>query len=129
MNQYHKERGIAMRVIVTNNEKVKTRYSGKIETIMVNNSSSLNVFREGLTLANKGGRLLIDPSRCKGYYKSLPFFMEEGENTPDHESVTHLNKCIDLFSKPGINPSSEKEPLFSGILQNRDLGLLQKILG
>lgn len=129
MDQHHKERGITMRVIVTNNEKVETKYSGKVEVIMVNNGSTLGVLEEGLKLAGRGARLLTDPSRYKGYYKSLPFYVEEGEITPDKDSIAHLTRCIDLCSASGDAAAFSKEPLFAGILQKKDLDILNKVLG
>lgn len=118
-----------MRVIVTNNEKVETKYSGKVEVIMVNNSSMLGVLEEGLKLAGKGARLLTDPSRYKGFYKSLPFYLEEGKSSPDKDSIANLNRCIDQCSGTSEAAAFSKEPLFAGILQKKDLDILNKVLG
>jgi hypothetical protein len=114
------------KVIITNNKKVEYSYAGKAEVIMLDKASSLNVLQEGIKIALKGGRLLLDPTRRKGYYKSLIFYMEEGKNTPDEKSISILNKSINELTSQG-NITVNKEPILAGILQNRDLDLVRSV--
>jgi len=115
------------KVIITNNKKVEYHYTGRAEVIMLDNASSLKVLEEGTKIASKGGRLLLDPTRRKGYFKSLIFYMEEENNTPDEKSVFMLNKSISELTSSGNIPVS-KEPILAGILQNRDLDLVRSVL-
>jgi len=121
-------KGVAImrRVIITNNKKVEYNYAGKAEVIMLDNASNLKVLEEGIKIALKGGRLLLDPTRRKGYYKSLIFYIEE-KNAPDEKSVSMLNKSISELTTPGNIPVN-KEPILAGILQNRDLQLVRSVL-
>lgn len=114
------------RVIVTNNKKVEYHYTGKAEVIMLQNASAREVLEEGQKLALKGGRLMLDPSRRKGYYKSLVLLMDENENNADEKSLTILEGCLNEAGQLGN--SSDKEPLLAGILQNRDLELVKSVL-
>lgn len=114
------------RIVITNNKKVEYKYQGKVEVIMLEDSSDLNVLETGLKVASKGGRLLMDPSRRKGYYKSLIFYVENEEDTPDEKSIALLKKCIDEASKQGSN-GIKKESILAGILQNRDLSLVRSV--
>ena len=114
------------RVIVTNNKKVEYHYTGKAEVIMLNNASAREVLQEGEKLILKGGRLMLDPSRRKGYYKSLVLLMDENEKNPDEKSLSILQGCINEACQG--NSSDSKEPLLAGILQNRDLELVKSIL-
>ncbi len=115
------------KVIITNNKKVEFSYAGKAEVIMLDKASNLSVLEEGIKVASKGGKLLLDPTRRKGYYKSLIFYVEEENNTPDEKSVSILSKGIDELTSEG-NASANKEPILAGILQNRDLDLVKSIL-
>ncbi len=114
------------RVIVTNNKKVEYHYAGKAEVIMLKNATVREVLQEGEKLVLKGGRLMLDPSRRKGYYKSLVLLMDENENNPHEKSLLIVRGCINEASQQGN--SSDKEPLLAGILQNRDLELVKSVL-
>ena len=70
---------------------------------------------------------MLDPTRRKGYYKSLIFYVEEENGTPDEKSVSILNKSISELTSTG-NASSNKEPILAGILQNRIWIWLKSIL-
>lgn len=111
------------KVIVTNNEKVEYLYSGKVEVIMLKEASGINVLQEGKNVASKGGRLLLDPTRSNGYYKSLVFLVDEEIQGPDDKSLSLLNQCITKNGK-----TTNKEPIIAGIFQNKDLGIVKKIL-
>lgn len=76
---------------------------------MLDNASNRKVLEEGIKIALKGGRLLLDPTRRKGYYKSLIFYIEEEINDPDEKSVSMLNKNISELTTPGNIPVN-KEP-------------------
>ena len=115
------------RVIVTNNKKVEYHYAGKTEVIMLKNASAREVLQEGEKLVLKGGRLMLDPSRRKGYYKSLVLLMDESEKSPDNKSLAILQGCINEAGQQG-NSGDSKEPLLAGILQNRDLNLVKSVL-
>jgi len=115
------------RVIVTNNKKVQQTFSDKAEVIMLENASCLEVLSEGAKIAEKGGRLLMDPTRRKGSYRSLVFFLENEGGEPDEKSLSLINKCIadagDTEKKASNNGS-----LLTGILQNRDLDVVKSII-
>ncbi len=118
-----------MRVIVTNNKKVENKYSEKADVRMLWDSSKLAVIKEARKIAENGGRLLIDPTRKKGYYLSLPFLVDDSNKTADKKSLQLIDLCIDQLAKSENNSVSSKEPLLSGILQNKDFDTLHKILG
>lgn len=118
-----------MRVIVTNNKKVESKLSDKAEIKMLKNSSGLSVLKEARKMAESGGRLLVDPTRSKGYYKSLPFFIDESNKSSDEKGLQLLDRCIEQAMKAGESDGISKEPLLSGILQNKDLDIVQKIIG
>lgn len=113
------------RVVVTNNKKVEYDLAGKAEVVMLNKASNLDVLREGLKAATKGGRLMLDPTRRKGYYKSLVFYVDESEKTPDERSVSLLNQCMKELQG---SSAGSKEPILAGILQKRDLDLVKTVL-
>jgi hypothetical protein len=114
------------RIIVTNNKKVEKNFTGKADVILLKDASSLQVLQEGEKIALKGGKLLMDPTRKKGYFKSLVFYMEDGANMPDEKSALLLKKSIEEAGnaeKSVVN----KESILTGILQNRDLNLVKSI--
>lgn len=113
------------RVIVTNNIKVKERFEGKAEIIYLDGSSALDIFKESKEIAKKGGRLLFDPSRGKGFYRSLAFF--KGENaSPDDKTISMLEKSMESLNG---NKEPGKESILSTIYQNKDLDIVKKVLG
>ncbi len=113
-----------MRLIVTNNKKVASYFQGKEEIIKVD--SDFQVFEEGIKIIQKGGRLLHDPSKGFGYYRSLLFVMD-GDNIPAEKSIEMLNKCISKIPNHQDRSVGNKESIFAGILQNRDLNLIKSI--
>lgn len=115
------------RVIVTNNKKVESFYTGKEEVVMLDNATVLEVLKEGEKLALKGGRLMLDPTRRKGYYKSLVLLMDQENNVPDEKSLSLIKDCINETGRRETG-SDNKEPLLAGILQNRDLNVVKSIL-
>lgn len=116
------------RILVTNNKKVEYRYSGKVEINMLNNESLLNVLYAGKELAEKGARLLIDPSRTKCRYKSLLFFFDENQTTPDKNTIQMIEKSISDAKNMNLSNITEKESLLSGIYENKDLNIIKKVL-
>jgi hypothetical protein len=115
------------RVIVTNNKKVEYHYAGKEEVIMLKNATAQEVLQEGEKLVLNGGRLMLDPTRRKGYYKSLVLLVDENEKNPDEKSLAILQGCISEAERQR-NSGDGKEPLLAGILQNRDLELVKSVL-
>ena len=115
------------RVVVTNNKKVEYDLAGKAEVVMLDKASTLDVLQEGLKAAAKGARLMMDPTRRKGYYKSLVFYVDEFENTPDEKSVALLNQCKTELGGKG-SPAGNKEPILASILQKRDLDLVRSVI-
>lgn len=118
-----------MRIIVTNNKKVESNYNRKAEVTLLKSSSNLEVMQEARKIAEAGGRLLLDPTRGKGYFRSLPFFIDESNSTSDKKSLQLIDLCIDQLTKSANHSDSGKEPLLSGIMQNKDLNTLSKVLG
>ncbi len=115
------------RVVVTNNKKVEYDLAGKAEVVMLDKASSLDVLQEGLKAAKKGARLLLDPTRRKGYYKSLVFYVDEAVNSPDEKSISLLKKCMTEISAQGSSAGT-REPILAGILQSRDLDLVRSVV-
>ncbi len=113
-----------MRLIITNNKKVVSYFEGKEEIIKVD--SDIQVFEEGMKIISKGGRLLHDPSKGFGYYRSLLFVMDS-DNIPAEKSIEMLNKCINKISNHQDKSTAIKESIFAGILQNRDLNLIKTL--
>ncbi len=114
------------RVIVTNNKKVEDFYARKNEVIMLDSASALDVLKEGEKVALEGGRLMLDPTRRKGYYKSLIFLVDEQSDAPHEKSLELIQGCIAEAAK--IDSDTAKEPILAGILQNRDLNLVKSVL-
>ena len=114
------------RVIVTNNKKVENFYEGKTKVVMLNDASALEVLKEGEKVAEEGGKLMIDPTRRKGYYKSLIFLVEEESAAPHEKSLQLIKGCIEETSKSA--GEAGKEPLLAGIHQNGDLNLVKSIM-
>ena len=115
-----------MRLVITNNKKVESHFKGKVDTILLD-SSGVDVLQKGLKVAEEGGRLLHDPSRKNGFYKSL-VFLKGDDCSPDEKSIGMLSKCVEQAVKQ-LGPSAEfKEPIFSGILQKQDLDSIKLIL-
>jgi len=115
------------RIVITNNKKVESTVADKAEVVMLDKASNLDVLQEGLKAATKGARLLLDPTRRKGYYKSLVFFLDEKEKTPDEKSISILKRCMTELTAQG-NSAGNKEPILAGILQSRDLDLVKSVL-
>lgn len=115
------------RIVVTNNKKVEQHCAGKTEVIMLEQASGFDVLQEGIKIASKGGRLLLDPTRRKGYYKSLIFYREEENQAADEKSAAALKQCVEEIKQQG-NGAENKEPILAGIFQNRDLSLVKSIV-
>ncbi|MDD3169278.1 MAG: hypothetical protein PHC91_07450 [Eubacteriales bacterium] len=115
------------RVVVTNNRKVEHDLAGKAEVVLLDKASSLDVLQEGLKAAENGARLMLDPTRRKGYYKSLVFYVDESVTSPDEKSISLLNKSMTEAAAQGSSAGS-KEPILAGILQSRDLDLVRSII-
>lgn len=111
------------KIIVTNNKKVASTYQSKEDVKMLNGASTVEVLREGLKIASEGGKLLLDPSRRKNYFKSLVFHLD-GQKGPDKKSIQMIEKCLNDNSISAV----VKEPVLSGIHQNRDLDLIKSVL-
>ncbi len=115
------------RIIVTNNRKVEGYCTGKAEVILLEKASGLDVLQEGVKIASEGGRLLLDPTRRKGFYRSLVFYREGQSHEPDEKSTVILNRCIEDMNREG-NGAAGREPILAGILQNRDLNVVKSIV-
>lgn len=114
------------RIVVTNNKKVENKFSGRAEIRMLQQASCYQVYEAAREVAAQGGRLLIDPTRggADNFYKSVVFMLEEGAQ-PDEKSLNTLEKCM-----AGV-PKAEgmgKEPMLAGILQNKEVDMLKKVL-
>lgn len=113
------------RVIVTNNERVKELYGNKAEVIFMEGSSALDIVKESKAVAKSGGRLLFDPTRSKGYYRSLAFYKADN-GSPDDKTLSMIDKTIDALA--GENQSGG-DSILSGIYQRKDLNVIKKLLG
>ena len=111
------------KIIVTNNKKVEQSYNAKEDVQMLEGAPTVEVLQAGLKIASEGGKLLLDPSRKKNYFKSLIFHMD-GQKGPDAKSIQMLEKCL----RDNTMTAVVKEPVLSGIHQNRDLDLVKSIL-
>ncbi len=114
------------RIVVTNNKKVNAQYSDKVEVVYLENASGMDVLVEGKRIASEGGSLLVNPVKYKGYYRSLAFY-KNGKSEPEEKAISMLNQSIEDTKKQ--NGSASKEPILSGILQNKDLDVIKKVLG
>lgn len=117
---------MSKKVIVTNNKKVEYDLAGKADVVMLDKATSLDVLQEGLKAAEKGARLMLDPTRRKGYYKSLVFYVDEATSSPDEKSISLLNQS--MTEAANGNSAGNKEPILAGILQSRDLDLVRSII-
>ena len=114
------------RIVVTNNKKVNAQYSDRVEVIYLENASGMDVLQEGKRIASEGGSLLVNPVKYKGYYRSLAFY-KNGKSEPEEKAISMLNQSIEVTEKQ--NGAASKEPILSGILQNKDLDVIKKVLG
>ena len=116
------------KVIVTNNKIVKEKFEGKAEIIYLHDASPYNVYEESRKVAERGGKLLVSPEKTalNSYYKSLVLLVDESETSPYLESVKWLEKCM---ASLGTDTGRGKEPLFSGMLQNKEINLLKNVIG
>ena len=111
-----------MRKIVTNNMKVQSYFKGKAEITMVD--TDMQVLQEGLQIIENGGRLLHDPLRGSGHYRSLLFTMDT-PNIPADNNIAALNQCLKKIQNK--ENKENKEPIFAWIYQNRDLNLIKTL--
>jgi len=114
------------RIVVTNNKKVSAQYSDKVEVVYLENASGMDVLQEGKRIASEGASLLINPVKYKGYYRSLAFF-KNGKSEPEGNTISMLDQSIEATRKQ--NGAASKEPILSGIFQNKDLDVIKKVLG
>ncbi len=114
------------RIVITNNRKVAKHCANRADVSIKDMASGLDVLQEGLKIASQGGRLLLDPTRRKGYYKSLIFYLEEKGQAPDEKSIALLSRCMEEMKAQ--DNDAAKEPILAGILQNRDLNLVKSII-
>ena len=114
-----------MKIIVTNNRKVQETYSSKAEIIFLDDASGLAVLKEGKKIASDGGSLLIDPTRNKGYYRSLPFFKND-KGVAEEKSLSLIEQGIKELEKQG--DAANKEPILAGIHQKKDLDIVKKVI-
>ena len=118
------KKGVAkMRLIITNNKKVNEYFKGKADIVEVD--SDKEVFEEGMKIVSKGGRLLHDPLKGYGCYRSL-VFTTDGSSIPAEKSVDLLKKCSDKIAARQNKPTG-KDPIFAGILQNHDLNCIKSL--
>ena len=113
-----------MKIIVTNNKKTKKYFEGK--AVIIEADSYMQVFEEGLKIVLRGGRLLHDPSKRHGCYKSLAFTMNN-KNISAERDFRMLKKCTDKVASHKKGTYGSKEPIFAGILQNHDLNCIKLI--
>ena len=111
------------KTIITNNKKVESAYQGKESVTMLDGAPTVEVLREGLKIAEAGGKLLLDPSRRKNYFKSLVFHFDDSK-APDSKSIAMIEKCLHDNTMSAV----VKEPVLAGIHQNRDLDLIKSVL-
>lgn len=113
------------RIVLTNNKKVKNQFAQKADVKFIEDASAAEIYEEGRKIVENGGKLLMDPTQgsIKSYFKSLAFIKGESD-TPDQRSIELLSKCIDATK----DEKRGKEPLLSGIMQNKEVDILKKIL-
>ncbi len=114
------------RIVVTNNKMVEEMLSDKADVIFLDNASGLKVFEEGRRIASEGGRLLVDPTRFKGYYRSLAFFKGDESDKPDEKSLSMIDQSINQLSQQ--NGANGKESILAGIYQKKDLNVVKSVL-
>ncbi len=67
-------RSIMKRIVITNNRKVAKHCANRADVSIKDMASGLDVLQEGLKIARRG-TTSMDPTRRKGYYKSLIFYL------------------------------------------------------
>ena len=113
-----------MKTILTNNEKTKAYFSGKADIVEV--ASGKQLFDEGMRIILKGGRLIHDPCKVYGGYRSLVFLMDSGHISAEW-SIEKLKKCAEKLTSSQNRPDSSKGSIFSGIFQSQDLNRIKSL--
>ena len=113
-----------MKIIVTNNKKVQEYYKGKADIIYA--GSPMEVFDEGLKVVSQGGRLMHDPSKGYGYYRTL-MFTTDCQHIPEERDVSMLTKCIGKIKNSKNSTGRSQELIFASIFQKQDMNRIRLI--
>ena len=113
-----------MKIIVTNNKKVQDYYKGKAHIIEA--GSPMEVFEEGRKVVSQGGRLIHDPSKGYGYYRTL-MFTTECPYIPEERDIRMLKKCTDKIKTRKNSTARSQELIFASIFQKQDLSRVKLI--
>lgn len=115
------------RVIITNNKKVQTNFSDKAEVKFVE-ATPTEVFRQAKEIANKGGKMLTDPTRLSvtNYYRSIPFVISD-DNSPQQFSLDNIETCLKKLE--GKESKFAKAPVMASMHQSKDLEIVKKVVG
>lgn len=113
------------RIVLTNNKKVHSQFADKADVKFMENASAHEIYEESRKVVENGGKLLMDPTAgsVKSYYKSLVLLEGDG-SAPDQRSLELLGKCLQMTE----GTAKGKEPLLSGIMQNKEVDTLKRIL-
>ncbi len=115
------------RIVLTNNKKVQSQYAEKADIRLMESASTHEIYEEGRKVVENGGKLIVDPSagNTKSFYKSLVFIEgEDAAGVPSQRSLELLDKCL----KRTAGAKKSKEPVLAGIMQNKDVDSLKRIL-
>ena len=110
-----------MKIIVTNNKMVQEYYKGKAHITYT--GSPAEVFEEGLKIVSQGGRLIHDPTKGYGYYRTL-MFTTECQQIPPERDTGMLKKCVDKIK---TRSAKNQEPIFASIFQKQDMNRVKLI--
>lgn len=115
------------KIVLTNNKKVKETYADKADMRYMEGVSAHEIFEEAKKIVESGGKLLVDPSagNVKSYYKSIVFMVgDEDIGISTQRSLELLDKCVQRTA----GMKKDKEPVLAGIMQNKEVDVLKRIL-
>lgn len=123
------------RIVITNNNRVFDRYMDRMDVMLLEEGSYLDVLYQANELICKGARLLMHPldgskKPNQTPYKSILLMMDEEEPQVDKKSIKLIETSIQSV-KTGYGEKAKNswKPKLQRILENADLSIIEKIVG
>lgn len=122
------------RIVITNNKKVLDRYMDRMDVMLLEEGSYLDVLHQADEIVRKGGKLLMHPldgskNPKQSPYKSILLGMEE-EPEIDSKSVGLIETSIRIVeSNFGEKAKTGWKPRFQKLMENADLSTIERIVG
>ncbi|MDD2215082.1 MAG: GrdX family protein [Eubacteriales bacterium] len=123
------------RIVITNNNRVFDRYMDRMDVMLLEEGSYLDVLNQAAELIQKGARLLMHPldgskKPNQTPYKSILLGMDEDESQIDEKSVKLIETSIRVVETGfGDKAKNGWKPKLQRILENADLSIVEKIVG